>query len=71
MTAAIPHGPLDSRPDGYATTSERETLLRQLLADASVRLGAYDEVTVRWLATSPDWWTFAGIASLIRRAARE
>ncbi|MEU1273034.1 hypothetical protein [Streptomyces sp. NPDC005799] len=71
MTAAIPDGPLDSRPDGYATAAERDAILRQLLTDANVRLGAYDEVTVRWLVNTLDWWTFAGVASLIRQAARE
>lgn len=67
---AIPSGPVDRMPAGFGTAAEREALLRGVLADANVALGAYDEVIVRWLATGPDWWTFATLVSWIRRAAR-
>jgi hypothetical protein len=65
----IPDGPVERMPAGFATASEREAILRQVLGDAGVQLGAYDEVTVRWLATGPDWWTFATVVSWIQRAA--
>lgn len=58
-------------PAGYATGAERDQMLRQTLADAGVELGAYDEVIVKWMVNTLDWWTLATIASLIRRAARE
>lgn len=68
---AIPVGPIDRKPSGSATTSEREELLRQVLADAGVELGADDERIVTWFADCVDWSTFAVIASWVRRAARE
>ena len=73
MTAGlpeIPSGPLDRMPSGFATSSEREQLLRTVLADAGVVLGAYDEVIVRWLVAVPDWSTFAAVVSWIVRAAK-
>ena len=70
-TPAIPDGPLDRMPAGFATGAERDQLLRQTLAEAGVELGAYDEVIVKWMVNTLDWWTLATIASLIRRAARE
>ena len=72
MTAgvpAIPDGPIHRSPAGFATTSEREQLLRQTLADAGVTVGAYDDVIVRWLASTPDWPTFAVLTSWVKRAA--
>lgn len=64
----IPTGPLDREPDGYLPGTEREALLRRILADAGVQLGRYDEAMVAWLADW-DWSTFAAITSLIQRAA--
>lgn len=64
----LPDGPINHMPAGYATTVEREQLLHQALAGAGIKLGAYDEVIADWLATMPDWWTFATITSWIRQA---
>jgi len=74
MTAdlpAIPSDPVDRMPTGFATAAEREAILRQVLADAGLTLGAYDEVIVKWMVNTLDWWTFATVVSWIQRAARE
>ena len=77
MTAAIPNGPIDREPIDYPTpgvfplAAERAEVLGQVLADAGVQLGAYDERIAVWLAQTSDWSTFAVIASWVKRAARE
>ena len=75
--SAIPTGPIDREPLDYPTpgvfplATERAEILGQVLADAGVQLGAYDERIAAWLAQTSDWSTLAVITSWIRRAARE
>jgi hypothetical protein len=65
----IPAGPIDTEPIGFRPSREQEAILRDLLADAGVEFGTYDERIVRWFADFADWSTFAVIASWIHRAA--
>lgn len=72
MTAdrpSIPDGPIEVAPVGFRPSGEQAVLLRELLIQAGVELGAYDERMVAWVA-SLDWPTVAPIASWIRRAAK-
>jgi hypothetical protein len=67
----IPTGPIHTEPLDHRPSAEQETILRSILADAGVELGAYDERILRWLAQFADWGTFAVIASWVRRAGAQ
>lgn len=72
MTAdppSIPTGPIDAEPLDHRPSAEQEAILRSILDDAGVELGAYDERIQQWFAQFADWGTFAVVASWIRRAA--
>lgn len=72
----LPTGPVASapRPERDAKGNmlhggeHQADVLRAVLADAGVELGAYDEHMLRWFADLTDWQTFATVASWIRRA---
>ena len=66
---SIPDGPIEAVPVGFRPTGEQAVLLRELLTQAGVELGGYDQRIVEWLA-GLDWPTFAPIASWIKRAAK-
>jgi hypothetical protein len=75
-TDAIPGGPIERAPLDYPapgnfpSAAEREAILRQVLANAGVQIGAYDHLIVRWFAEYADWPTFAVITSWIKRAGQ-
>lgn len=71
-TNGLPTGPIDREPLGaqHRGAREQEDVLRQVLADAGVRLGVYDEQLVSWFAQFADNGTFNTIASWVQRAAQ-
>lgn len=64
----IPTGPIHTEPLDYRPSAEQEAILRNILADAGVELGAYDERIVQWFAAFADGGTFAVVASWMQRA---
>lgn len=69
--SAIPTGPIDREPllPGESDT-DREAVLRDVLAAAGVELGTYDDRIVRWAGSTLDWGTLATITSWVKRAAQ-
>jgi hypothetical protein len=70
-TTGLPSGPVDREPlgDHHRGAREQEAALRQVLADAGVELGAYDERIVEWFAQFADNGTFNTMVSWVQRAA--
>ena len=65
----IPTGPLEVAPPGFQPAEAQAILLRQVLTEAGVELGAYDERIVAWLATW-SWSTVAPVLAWIKQAAK-
>ena len=65
MSAAVPGGPLESDPGGFAPQEERAVLLAGVLD--GVEMGSWDLRIVGWLA-GLDTSTALTVASLIARA---
>ncbi|MGH3291919.1 MAG: hypothetical protein ACRDP7_08950 [Trebonia sp.] len=65
MSAAVPAGPLESEPGGFAPQEERALLLAGVLD--GVELGAWDRRVARWL-TELDTSTLVTVASWIARS---
>ncbi|MGJ5899392.1 hypothetical protein ACSCBZ_46755 [Streptomyces niveiscabiei] len=75
VVPGIPTGPVESEPRPlaslgfHATRDHQEKFLRQILDDAGIELGAYDERIAAWLAGA-DWGTAATVMSWVQRASR-
>jgi hypothetical protein len=65
----VPDGPVDQPPTGYTPATEQQEVLLHALHTASIQLGTYDEVILRWVA-GWDWPTVAVITSWITRATQ-
>ncbi len=65
MSAAVPAGPLESEPGGFAPQEERAVLLAGVLD--GVELGAWDRRVACWL-TELDTSTLVTVASWIARS---
>lgn len=68
-TPPIPTGPIEVAPPGFQPAEAQAILLRQVLAEAGVELGAYDQYVVGWLSRW-EWQKVTPILSWIKQAAK-